>query len=73
VDKSSFLHWHWDVLSEFQKKRYSTPKHYYQTAKQYRFGNLFGHKNTIGFDTPNTATISFGNIVFYLQYKFTAV
>jgi hypothetical protein len=45
------------VLSEFQKKRYSTPKHYYQTAKQYLFGNLFATKNTIGFDTPNTATI----------------
>jgi hypothetical protein len=52
------------MLSEFQKKRYSTPKHYYQTAKQYSvLAICLATKNTIGFDTPNTATISFGNIV----------
>jgi hypothetical protein len=62
------------VLSEFQKKRYSTPKHYYQTAKQYLFWQFVWPQKTLLFDTPNTATISFGNIFFIYstnlrQYK----
>jgi hypothetical protein len=54
------------------RKRYSTPKHYYQTAKNSIC--LHAHTKTLLFDTPNTATISLVTLFFIYstnlrQYK----